>query len=160
MGYQHFKKRKMKRRISLVLSLVLFFPVLSLADLHGQVVNVYDGSTLIVSIDRRAEIFGLAGIVCPETEQRFWLEAKDFTSDMVMGKIIRIVPLGTNRHGRNMAIIYLGTKCLNEELLRAGYARRIDQEPQYKQWDKIELDAKLARKGTWLKDNPIQPEHR
>ena len=41
---------------------------------------------------------------------------------MAFGKLVEVDPVTRDRYGRIVAWVHVGGRCLNEEILRAGYA--------------------------------------
>ena len=106
-----------------LLALWLLFASNSLADFTGKVVGVSDGDTITVLNERTPVKIRLFGIDCPETGQDFGSRAKLFTSEMVFGKVVKVVPHDTDRYGRTVADVVLPDgRVLNHELLKAGLA--------------------------------------
>ena len=89
---------------------------------QGKVVGVSDGDTITVMHDGKGEKIRLYGIDTPENKQAFGKKAKQFTSDMVAGKVVEVKPVTTDRYGRTVGLVYINGKCLSEELVMAGYA--------------------------------------
>jgi endonuclease YncB( thermonuclease family) len=56
--------------------------------------------------------------------QDYGRKAKQFTSDMVFGKQVKIDSYGQDQYGRAICLVYLGSnnQCLYEELINSGYA--------------------------------------
>ncbi len=125
------------------------------ADWEVKVVDVFDGDTLIVSLEGRAEIIKLFGVDSPEKEQAFGLDARSFTSDLVSGKIIKVESIEKGRY--EMVKVYVEDKCLNEELLRAGFAWYNKEGSINERWADMEQQARHERKGLWSEDNPVPP---
>jgi len=108
---------------------ILAFVLASLPLLAGiafawdvKCVGVADGDTITVMHYGKGERIRLHGIDCPEGGQDFGKRAKQFTSGMVYGKVVTIEPTDTDGYGRTVAMVYVGGKCVNEELIRAGFA--------------------------------------
>jgi endonuclease YncB( thermonuclease family) len=64
----------------------------------------------------------LGGIDTPEKGQDFGNKAKRFTSGRVLKKHVRVKDVGTDRYGRTIGMVYYDGGCLNEDLVRSGYA--------------------------------------
>jgi endonuclease YncB( thermonuclease family) len=123
------------------------------AEWKGRVVSVYDGDTLVVSNDGRGEIVRLAGVDAPEREQAFGLTAKGFAADLVRGKTVRVVPYGDVDNYK----VYVDELCLNEELLRAGYAWYDARSGVDAGYAALEETARSAGRGLWADADPIPP---
>jgi endonuclease YncB( thermonuclease family) len=135
--------------------LVLLSPLSVSAEWEARVVHVFDGDTLVVSRDGLAKIVRLYSIDCPEITQSFGLEAKGFTMGLVSGKKIKVIPVVKKSIIKFM--VYIPDKCINKELLEAGYAWCLDDDSSEKEWKKLEQNARLEKRGLWSIENPIPP---
>ncbi len=81
-----------------------------------------DGDTITVLENRVQHRIRLFGIDAPERYQDFGNRAKQFVSDLVFGKQVRIVKQDIDRYGRIVGTVYVGAVCVNEELIRSGLA--------------------------------------
>jgi len=143
----------------LVLFLVTFFlflcPFSVSAEWEARVVHVFDGDTLVVSRDGLAKIVSLYGIDCPEITQSFGLEAKGFTTGLVSGKKIKVIPVVKKDNIKFM--VYIRDKCINKELLEAGYAWYLNDDSSEKAWKRLEQNARSEKRGLWSIENPMPP---
>jgi micrococcal nuclease len=142
----------------LLMVLHLASPRPALADeFRGKVVGVADGDTITVLRDKTPVKIRLQAVDCPEKAQPFGEKAKQFTSNMVFGKVVTVKVATKDKYGRTVAWVSVGGKTLNEELLRAGLAWH------YKHYDKseklatLEREAKAAKRGLWADANPTAP---
>jgi hypothetical protein len=88
-------------------------------------------------------------IDAPERRQDFSNRAKQFVSDLVFGKQVRIVKQDIDRYGRIVGIVYVGDVCVNEELVRNGLAwvyRRYCVTPICAGWFELETQARDGRR--------------
>jgi endonuclease YncB( thermonuclease family) len=119
-----------------VLTLVLIIPKLSLAW-SCKVIGVADGDTITVLRDKEQVRIRLYGIDCPERYQAFSKKAKQFTSEMVFGKVVEVEPVDVDRYGRTVALVTVFQRLVNEELvnglcmglhslLHAAYLREVE----------------------------------
>jgi endonuclease YncB( thermonuclease family) len=142
--------------VSLLLSFYLVSPVL--ADFTGRVVGVSDGETIKVMHNGRAEKIQLYGIDCPEKAQPFGSKAKQFTSEMVFGKVVRVEVKDFDRYGRTVEDEILPNgRVLNRELVAAGLAWWYRQYSQDATLGQLEVDARAARRGLWADLAPVPP---
>lgn len=86
--------------------LLLLFPSLSFA-FTGKVVGISDGDTISVMHKGKAQKVRLAGIDAPEKKQDFGNRAKQFTSDLVFGKIVEVREHDIDRYDRIVGEDYL-----------------------------------------------------
>ncbi len=151
--------RKIFSLLVLVIPLLWLSPALAWT---GKVVSVSDGDTLKVLRNNQQVKIRLYGIDCPERKQAFGKKAKQFTSDMVAGRIVDVKEVTQDRYGRMVGIVKLEDEILNEELVRAGYAW------VYKKycdltlsicasWPSLETQAREAKIGLWSDSKPIPP---
>jgi len=104
--------------LSLALLFFLIFRYLTWAW-SGEVVGITDGDTITV-LNRKtlknAKI-RLYGIDTPERGQAYSKRAKQFTSDMVFGRVVEVHRMDTDRYGRTVALVSMDKQLLNKELV-------------------------------------------
>jgi endonuclease YncB( thermonuclease family) len=136
-----------------------------------KVTRVYDGDTLGVGGRGIALKVRLAGIDAPEiaknkriADQPYSQQSKRYLADLVLNKKICVDRFGSDRQNRMIAVVYVGTKNINLEMVKAGLAKvsptkppkGLDMEP-YRQAEK---ESREAGKGIWaLGNKPISPKH-
>jgi endonuclease YncB( thermonuclease family) len=126
----------------------------------GKCVGVADGDTITVMHNGKSERIRLHGIDCPESGQDFGKRAKQYTSGMVFGKTVTIEKTDTDGYGRTVAMVYAGGKCVNEDLIRAGFAwvfTKYCKENFCTSWKSLENEARFAGTGLWAHGSPISP---
>ncbi|HMB05332.1 MAG TPA: thermonuclease family protein [Isosphaeraceae bacterium] len=101
----------------------------------------------------------LYGIDCPETGQDFGSRAKQFTSELAFGKVVKFVPRATDGYGRVVADVVLPDgRVLNDELVKAGLAWWYRQHAQnIGTLRQLEAEAREAKRGLWSQPNPVPP---
>ena len=125
-------------------------------EFAGKVVGVSDGDTITVLRNRTPIKVRLHGIDCPEIGQDFGSRAKAFTSELVFGQVVKVVPWDTDRYGRTVADVILADgRILNHELVRAGLAWRYRKyAPDIGTLAELEAAARDAKRGLWSQPNP------
>lgn len=101
----------------------------------GKVVKVYDGDTITIAAKLpypESPIYRfsvrLRGIDTAEMkggnakEKEMAQESKQILSDIIMGKIVRLVDVDTEKYGRLLAYVFLDDICLNTYMLLHGNA--------------------------------------
>ncbi len=91
-------------------------------DIKGRCNYVIDGDTLNVEGVGRIR---LVGINAPEKGEPGYIEAKNFLESACLGKIVYLDiddEKNYDRYGRILAVVYVGSTNINEELLQRGYA--------------------------------------
>jgi micrococcal nuclease len=122
----------------------------------GKVIGIAGGDFISVSKGRGKVPVHLYGIDCPEKGQAFGKEAKQFTREMVFGKVVEIVRVP----GDGRAFVAVGKRILNEELVKAGYAWVYLKDCEYpgcKTWKSLQMKARTDKLGLWADPNPIPP---
>jgi endonuclease YncB( thermonuclease family) len=93
------------------------------AELRGRVVGISDGDTLTLLTDRRQEVrLRLAEIDTPERGQPYSERSRQLLSDLVYGKSVRVEIRDTDRYGRTVGRIYVGSRDINADMVRLGAA--------------------------------------
>jgi micrococcal nuclease len=151
----------MKHFKTTVLSLIALILIPALAfGWQGKVVGVSDGDTITVMHDGKGEKIRIYGVDCPEGHQDFGSRAKQFTSNMVFGKMVDVKKMDTDRYGRTVGVVTIDGKTLNEELLKSGMAwffTKYCKESFCGQWKQSEEVARKSKVGLWSMPNPIPP---
>ncbi len=124
-------------------------------EFTGQVVGVVDADTILVMRNGCEAL----GHDCPESHQPFGTRAKQFTSELAFGKIVKVQGRDVDRYGRTVGEVILPDgRNLNRELVRAGLAWWYRQ---YARGDqdlaRLETDARSARRGLWIDKAPVPP---
>ncbi|OPL18820.1 MAG: nuclease [Candidatus Aegiribacteria sp. MLS_C] len=150
-----------------LLPIPIIFTILLLATLvhadpviTGKVVSISDGDTVTVLQDRTQHRIRLYGIDCPESHQDFGRRAMQFVSDLIFRENVKVVQKDVDRYGRVVGIIYHGNVCVNEEIIRAGYAwvyRHFCKDEICQDWLTLEEEARKSRIGLWSHPAPIPP---
>lgn len=127
--------------------------------LSGKVISITDGDTFkMLTIDSTQIIVRVANIDCPERKQVYSRKAKEFTSNAIFGKQIKLEVIKKDRYGRLVALVYYDMdKNLSEELLTYGLAWHFVKYSKDKQLAAIEFNAKSQKLGLWQELNPIPP---
>jgi micrococcal nuclease len=144
--------------LCLLFSLIL--PALAGEAFTAKVVGLSDGDTLTVLRGGREQVkLRLHGVDSPEDHQAFGTKARQFTGDLVFGKVVSVEVHERDRYGRVVADVYTEDgKHLNAELIRAGMAwwyRRYA--PKDTKLAALEAEARAAKRGLWADANPIPP---
>ena len=150
-------------RQDITLIIFTFFVVFCAALVHAEpatVVNVVDGDTLKVATEQGITIVRLYGVDSPEKSQAHGQSARDFTASQVFGKIVDVASVGRDRYGRTVALVMVGTQCLQEQLILQGYAWVY---PQYcrerfcQAWTTLQGISAGNKVGLWMDPAPVQP---
>jgi endonuclease YncB( thermonuclease family) len=153
----------MSRRIPSVLYLtVIYFLLLPCPAWawSGKVIGVADGDTITVLRDKQPQKIRLYGIDCPEKRQPFGKKAKQFTSQLVFGKVVDVEPVAKDRYGRTVAFVRVENITVNEELIKKGLGwvfMRYCKLPLCIEWQGLQLAAQADKRGLWKHSGEIPP---
>jgi endonuclease YncB( thermonuclease family) len=145
--------------VGLAVSCLLLLPCPAWAW-SGKVIGVSDGDTITVLRDRQPHKIRLYGIDCPEKRQPFGKRAKQFTSELVFGKVVEVEPVTIDRYGRTVAFVMIENIAVNEELIKEGLGWvyiRYCKLPVCVEWQNLESEAKFGKLGLWRKQGEIPP---
>jgi endonuclease YncB( thermonuclease family) len=134
------------------------------ATIEGKVVNVADGDsiTIVDSIYTQHKI-RLSGIDAPEKSQPFGTRSKQSLSDMVFSKTVIVDTDKRDRYGRNVGKVLVDGIDANLEQVRRGMAwhykayAKVQPATDQQAYANAEIDAKTARRGLWVDENPMAP---
>lgn len=124
----------------------------------GQVIKVYDADTITIASKLPYDAsplyrlsVRLTGIDTPEIkgkgvtedEKQAAVEARDFVSNLVLHKHVRLENIESEKYGRILADVFIGDIHLNELLVQERYAVRYDGGTKKKpdSWTQYRKDA-------------------
>ena len=145
--------------VGLAVSCLLLLPCPAWAW-SGKVVGVSDGDTITVLRDKQPQKIRLYGIDCPEKRQPFGKKAKQFTSELVFGKVVEVEPVTTDRYGRTVAFVRVENITVNEELIKEGLGWvyvRYCKLPLCVEWQGLQLAAQAVKRGLWGDSGGVPP---
>jgi endonuclease YncB( thermonuclease family) len=139
----------------------LFF-LLSLAvqadTLEGNVVKIADGDTLTLLTSTNEQVkIRLAGIDTPEKKQPFGNKAKQALANLAFQKQALVEVETKDRYGRTVGVVFVDGLNVNAELVKQGMAWVYRKYTDDKRLYTLESEAKQAKRGLWLDENPIPP---
>jgi len=150
-------------RLVKVASVLALLSLLSVSSLYAgplKVSRVTDGDTIQIRDGSAEKTIRLVGIDTPELShkkrepsQPYAQAATKFLAGLVLNKTVEIKEYGQDRYGRTLAVVFLGGKNVNLEMVKAGYAEvyrgtpaaGFDSAPYWK----AEEEARAAKKGMW-----------
>lgn len=136
---------------------------LGLSTAHGELMEgkcayVQDGDSLKLQVPGKEEEVSirLHGIDAPEKNQAFSEESRAMLRRLTQGKNIRVDVQDTDRYGRYLGKVYVGTTYVNLELVKAGLAWHYDGSRDA-DIEQAEAAARKAHKGLWSDASAINP---
>ncbi|PKM93299.1 MAG: nuclease [Firmicutes bacterium HGW-Firmicutes-1] len=129
----------------------------------AEVLKVIDGDTIEVLISGHKEQIRFIGVNCPELNDHYSEEAKRFTSNELLGKIVYMEKDTIDKDHYNRLLRYVWTRIpsseddnitemFNVKLLSEGYASILKIAPNDKyaaQFQTIEKESQEKNKGIW-----------
>lgn len=153
------RTRQTTRIVCLALFLSLFLCSSSWAW-RAKVIELEDGDSGKALKGWTTVEFRLYGIDAPEFDQEGGKQAKSFTSHMLLWKQIEFKTIDRDQYGREVCLAYREGKCVNEELVKSGFAwvyQAYCKESCCSKWIILEKLARGERKGLWKQPNPTPP---
>lgn len=123
----------------------------------ASVIGISDGDTLTVLHDREPVKIRIAEIDAPEKKQPFGTHSKQSLADICFGKLAEITPKTTDRYGRTVARVSCNGQDVSEYQLKNGMAWVFDRYVTDRSLYGIQDDARQARRGLWIENNPMPP---
>jgi micrococcal nuclease len=160
----HFKFLILKRTLAsaahYLLILLFLFGSLSCKEeiFFGKAVKISDGDTFTILTSEKKQIkIRLYGIDAPEKGQDFGNVAKEYLGQLLKDQVVTIRSKGRDQYGRTIGIATIGSKNVNEELLKAGLVWHFKEYDKNPDWNLLEVKAREQRKGLWSHTTPIPP---
>jgi len=134
-------------------------PAKPIDTFSAKVTSIIDGDTIEVLHEGKSEKIRLYGIDCPEGGQSFSKEATQYASSLTFEKKITVRGYELDKYGRTVADVVLPDGIvLNREIVRNGYGWWFRKyAPLNLILEKLESEAKQAKRGLWSGKNPTPP---
>ncbi len=140
---------------------LVFMSIFLGSTFMGNCTKVIDGDTIYVSIQGKKHIIRLYGIDASELKQEYGKFAKNFLSQILIGKIVTIKTVTTDYYGRTVALIYMDGISIQSVLLESGMAWVYDKYCRHSlcaNWRTQQEKALQERHGLWLhKEDALPP---
>jgi len=139
---------------SLAFMIAVIWPLMvSAVEYSGRVVGISDGDTLTLLVPVGASFrqlkVRLAEIDTPESKQPYGTRARQALSDLAFNKQARVVVQDSDRYGRTVGRVYVGSTDVNAEMIRQGAAWVYRQYAHDRSLFVLEDQAKAAKEGLW-----------
>jgi endonuclease YncB( thermonuclease family) len=124
-----------------------------------KVIGIKDGDTFVVLINGQRQVIRLEHIDCPEKKQPFGTKAKQFASDLCLGKYVRLNHKNKyDRSKRLLAEIILPSGVnVNKELVSNGLAWHFKKYSDSQEYAELEEKAQKNKSNIWGESNPTAP---
>ena len=119
--------------------------------------SIIDGDTFRLETGEKVR---LIGIDAPELSQPGGVLSREYLAHLILGNPITLERGSEDKdnYNRLLRFVYTGDLCINEEMIRQGYAeaRYLPESPIRNYYLQLEMQAETARAGLWS-DNIFQP---
>ena len=157
----HLSRRCFLSGLSLTLTTVMLACAqlsFAAATLHGRVVHVIDGDSLILLVGDRRFTIRLAQIDAPGHRQAYGIASRQSLSSLCGGELAQANVGGKDRNGRLVAHVTCAGIDANAEQVRRGMAWVFDRyAPAHSLLYRVQEDARTARRGLWAQAKPLPP---
>jgi endonuclease YncB( thermonuclease family) len=123
----------------------------------ARVVGVIDGDTIIVNNGATKRTVRLSDIDAPEMRQLGGRAAKEYLSNMIIGKAVKIEGLSTDDYGRMIGRITVDEKSVNGAMIASGNAWHYKKYSKDLRLSEMEAVARRNRVGLWADSDPMAP---
>jgi len=115
----------------------------------GRFVRTVDGDTFHAKVQGVVMDFRLAEADAPETRQPYGDVAAKELESLLSDRNLVLVPFDTDAYGRTVAFVWVGSMCINKELVRRGAAWFYDEYSNDNALQWVEDEARDAKLGLW-----------
>jgi len=145
----------------LVIIVAPFHPELfAQASFSAFVTKIIDGDSIIIKRGKTYIEVRLYGIDCPEWNQEYSTEARNYTMSLLYKQKIRVVPQYYDSYGRLVALLFKNGMDINGALVKSGFAwvySRYCKKKLCSLWLTDQEIAKEIRLGLWKIEPPVPP---
>lgn len=144
----------------LLISLLVVSNIVYAGDLSARVFKVFDGQTLLLRTRQQSQRVRLVGIQTPDVMTTSGQLSQKVLEKMVLGRRVSATTVDASVPDLPAVLLLFNGKAINQELLKAGYARvdpRLEQlDPDlYRAWMALEGAAREDKLGLW-KNHPSE----
>jgi len=125
--------------------------------IQGTVVAVEEADRVVILANSMPLTVRLLGIDAPEKGQRYWKQAREFSARLALGRAVTIRQYELSKGEVRGHVFLPDGRCLNEEILQAGFAWWVDTEVEDRTFGFMEREARLSGRGLWEVADPVAP---
>jgi len=125
----------------------------------GKVIKISDGDTFIIMLSDQQKLkVRLAYIDCPEHDQDYGQQVKDYATKLLIDKNVCLQVKYFDPYKRAVSLVKLSNgQLLNEEMLKQGFAWHFTKFSKDPNLTRLELQARKSHYGLWKSNNPVAP---
>ncbi len=145
-------------KLTLFILILLFASELYSRDIYGTVIAVADGDTVTVLDESKSQYkIRLSDIDAPEKNQAYGQSSKQFISELIFSKEVKVTITGQDRYSRYLGTIYLDDINVNAEMISNGFAWVYRKYSDNQKLIQLESIAQKKKLGLWSDTDPIPP---
>ncbi len=145
-------------KLTLFILILLFASELYSRDIYGTVIAVADGDTVTVLDESKSQYkIRLSDIDSPEKNQAYGQSSKQFISEIIFSKEVKVTITGQDRYSRYLGTIYLDDINVNAEMISNGFAWVYRKYSDNQKLIQLESIAQKKKLGLWSDTDPIPP---
>ena len=126
-------------------------------QLVGKVVDVHDGDSITVLVDKVQYKVRLDGIDAPEAKQAFGEASRKSLAAIVAGKNVTLTWSKKDRYGRTLGKVAAAGVDVNLTQVKAGMAWHFTSYNKEQKYADAQADAKAKKLGLWVDQKAIAP---
>lgn len=155
-------EKNMKKTIMLAITFTLLLSTVAFASsFTGRVVSVEKGDTVIVANGTELVRVVFAGLACPELDQPVGPNAKQFTTDRLLGREVTVDVKGVGHDKQVVGVVTTTDLSIGMDLMRMGMAWYDSRLYTNNEMASIEKKMRSERVGLWAMSKPTPPwQHR
>jgi len=163
------KNLKMFFKIFFSKALLLFITILLshgcfAKSIKAKIVRVIDGDTVVVrTVNNQIIKIRLSGIDAPEKKQPHGIMSKNYLTNLINKKIVKINVTKKDRYKRQLGTVFIKNTNINLKLVKSGnawayrkYLKKMDKKTE-EAFVRAESFAQFKKIGLWKKSTPIPP---
>lgn len=130
---------------------------LAAEQLTGKVVDVHDGDSLTLLVEKVQHKVRLDGIDAPEAKQAFGEVSRKALASMVAGKQVTVDWKKRDRYHRIIGQVKIGSTDVNLKQVATGMAWHFTEYNKDKSYADAQVQAKEKKLGLWVDPQPVAP---
>jgi endonuclease YncB( thermonuclease family) len=127
------------------------------SNFDALVVQVIDGDSLIVLVDRQKVRVRLQEIDAPELKQPFGTRSQQSLDALCRNKVARVIWTEKDRNGRTLGRVWCAGIDANAEQVRRGMAWVFDRYVKDRSLYNLQESARAQRLGLWSEPTAMPP---
>jgi micrococcal nuclease len=123
----------------------------------GKVTSVTDGNTITVIYSNKERQMKISGVDCPDLDQPYGTEAKDFLVALIGGREIWVNVERMDHFNRSISKITLNGEDVAVQVVQAGLGWYDTRYSSNVQIAEAQARARASKSGLWSQEKPIPP---